>query len=120
MTGVELADGSRIPLETGLVAMGSHYFNEYLQGLALEWKGNNLITDGMCRTSHPRLFALGDLKEGINQVAIAVADGALAATAIWRDIRRAAPPRLWEAHLEPHQPEDQSSDSLPQPVRAAS
>jgi thioredoxin reductase (NADPH) len=99
MTGVELVDGSTIDLETGLVAMGSHYYNEYLQGLDLEWKGGNLVTDNMCRTSHPRIFALGDLKEGINQVSIAVSDGTLAATAIWREIRRAAPPRLWQDNL---------------------
>ncbi len=96
MTGVELTDGSTVELETGLVAMGSHYFNEYLRGLNLEWKGGNLVTDSMCRTSHPRIFALGDLKDGINQVSIAVADGTLAATAIWREIRRAAPARKWE------------------------
>lgn len=99
MTGVELADGSTVDLENGLVAMGSHYYNEYLKGLDLQWKGNNLITDSMCRTSHPRLFAVGDLKEGLNQVSIAVADGTLAATAIWRDIRRASPPRRWEENL---------------------
>jgi thioredoxin reductase (NADPH) len=99
MTGVELIDGSKVQLETGLIAMGSHYFNEYLQGIDLEWKGGNLITDSMCRTSHPRIFAIGDLKEGINQVSIAVADGTLAATAIWRDIRRASPPRRWEENL---------------------
>lgn len=99
MTGVELADGSTIDLETGLVAMGSHYYNEYLKGLDLEWKGGNLVTDSMCRTSHPRIFALGDLKEGLNQIAIAVADGTLAATGIWRDIRRAAPARKWSEHL---------------------
>ena len=101
MNGVELTDGTTIPLGTGLIAMGSHYQNHYLKGLDLEWKGGNLPTDGMCRTSHPRIFALGDLKEGINQVSIAVADGTLAATAIWREIRRAAPPRLWEEHLVP-------------------
>ncbi|MBD2021806.1 NAD(P)/FAD-dependent oxidoreductase [Leptolyngbya sp. FACHB-36] len=99
MTGVELVDGSTIDLETGLISMGSHYYNEYLKGLDLQWKGGNLVTDSMCRTSHPRIFALGDLKEGLNQVSIAVADGTSAATAIWRDIRRASPPRLWEAHL---------------------
>lgn len=99
MTGVELVDGSTINLETGLISMGSHYYNEYLKGLDLQWKGGNLVTDSMCRTSHPRIFALGDLKEGLNQVSIAVADGTSAATAIWRDIRRASPPRLWEAHL---------------------
>ena len=100
MTGVELADGSRVELETGLVAMGSHYYNEYLKGLDLEWQGNNLVTDDMCRTSHPRLFALGDLKVGLNQVSIAVADGTLAATGIWRDIRRASPPRRWEENVK--------------------
>jgi len=100
MTGVELADGSKVELETGLVAMGSHYHNEYLQGLDLEWQGNNLVTYDMCRTSHPRLFALGDLKVGINQVSIAVADGTLAATAIWRDIRRASEAPRWEEKIK--------------------
>ncbi|MEB3293766.1 MAG: NAD(P)/FAD-dependent oxidoreductase [Synechococcales bacterium] len=102
MTGVTLMDGTTIPLETGLVAMGSHYYNEYLKGIPeLTWQGQNLITDGMCRTTHPRIFALGDLKEGINQVAIAVADGTLAATAIWREIRRSAPARRWQENLLP-------------------
>jgi thioredoxin reductase (NADPH) len=100
MSGVELTDGSTVPLETGLVAMGSHFHNQYLKGMDLAWKGGNLVTDSMCRTSHPRIFALGDLKEGLNQVSIAVADGTLAATAIWREIRRASPPRLWEEHLK--------------------
>jgi thioredoxin reductase (NADPH) len=99
MNGVELVDGSTVKLETGLVAMGSHYHSEYLNGIELERKGGNIITDAMCRSSHPRIFAVGDLKEGINQVSIAVADGTLAATAIWRDIRRASPPRRWEQNL---------------------
>ena len=100
MSGVELVDGSTVPLETGLVAMGSHYHNEYLQGIDLEKNGKNLVTDSMCRTSHPRIFALGDLKDGLNQVSIAVADGTLAATAIWRDIRRASPARRWQQNIQ--------------------
>jgi thioredoxin reductase (NADPH) len=88
MTGVELADGSVVELDTGLVSMGSKYHADYLKGIELEYKGGNLVTDGMNRTSHPRIFAVGDLKVGINQVVIAAADGALAATQIWRDIRR--------------------------------
>ncbi|GAX44268.1 hypothetical protein NIES4075_52860 [Tolypothrix sp. NIES-4075] len=47
------------------------------------------VTDRMCRTSQPRVFAIGDLKVGLNQVVITAGDGALAATLIWRDIRRA-------------------------------
>ncbi|MDX2100469.1 MAG: NAD(P)/FAD-dependent oxidoreductase [Leptolyngbyaceae cyanobacterium bins.59] len=100
MTGVELVDGQTIDLQTGLVAMGSRYHNHYLKGLDLQWKGENLVTDPTtCRTSHPRIFAIGDLKEGLNQVSIAVADGTLAATTIWREIRRQSVPRLWQENL---------------------
>ena len=88
MTGVELADGSVVELDTGLVSMGSKYHADYLKNIDLEYQGGNLVTDKMSRTSHPRIFAVGDLKVGMNQVAIAAADGALAATQIWRDIRR--------------------------------
>jgi thioredoxin reductase (NADPH) len=113
MTGVELADGTTVALDTGLISMGSHYHDGYLQQLNLERKGRNLLTDSMCRTSHPRVFAVGDLKEGLNQVSIAVADGTLAATAIWRDIRRASPPRRWEDHLR-----ESISEPIHEPIGA--
>lgn len=88
MTGVELADGSVVELDAGLVSMGSNYHADYLKNIELDYQGGNLITDSMNRTSHPRIFAVGDLKVGMNQVVIAAADGALAATQIWREIRR--------------------------------
>ncbi|MEO1069847.1 MAG: NAD(P)/FAD-dependent oxidoreductase [Cyanobacteria bacterium J06638_6] len=88
MSGVELEDGAVVELDAGLVSMGSKYHADYLQGIELEYNGGNLVTDTMNRTSHPRIFAVGDLKVGMNQVAIAAADGAQAATQIWRDIRR--------------------------------
>jgi thioredoxin reductase (NADPH) len=99
MTGVQLKDGSVIELETGLISMGSRYHNAYLKEINLEMKGGNLVTDKMCRTSHPRILAIGDLKVGLNQVIIAAGDGALAATAIWREIRRAAGARPWVENL---------------------
>lgn len=88
MTGVKLADDSVVELDTGLVSMGSNYHADYLKTLDLEYQGGNLVTDKVNRTSHPRIFAVGDLKVGMNQVVIAAADGALAATQIWREIRR--------------------------------
>lgn len=88
MSGVELADGSVINLDAGLISMGSKYHADYLQNIDLDYEGGNLVTDSMNRTSHPRIFAVGDLKVGMNQVVIAAADGALSATQIWRDIRR--------------------------------
>lgn len=88
MSGVELTDGSAIDLDAGLISMGSKYHADYLQNLDLDYQGGNLVTDRMNRTSHSRIFAVGDLKVGMNQVVIAAADGALSATQIWRDIRR--------------------------------
>jgi thioredoxin reductase (NADPH) len=88
MSGIELIDGTIIKVETGLISMGSKYHNTYLENFDLERKGGNLITDKMCRTSHPRIFAIGDLKVGLNQVVIAAGDGALSATQIWRDLCR--------------------------------
>ena len=93
MSGVELKDGQVVELETGLISMGSQYHATYLDKFDLEKKGGNLVTDKMARTSHPRIFAIGDLKVGLNQVVVAAADGALAATQIWRDIRRSSPPK---------------------------
>lgn len=99
MTGVKLEDGSIIELETGLIAMGSQYHSTYLKGLNLEFQGGNLITDKNGRTSHPRIFAIGDLKVGLNQVVIAAGDGSLAATAIWKEIRNQVVPKPWLENL---------------------
>ena len=80
--------------------MGSIYYNHYLKGIdGLEWDGENLVTNEMAQTSHHRIFALGDLKKGLNQVSVAVADGTLAATQIWRNIRRTSQPRKWEKNI---------------------
>lgn len=98
--GIKLVDGTVVEATTGLVSMGSVYHNHYLKEIAgLEWDGENLVTNDMTQTTHNRIFALGDLKKGLNQVSIAVADGTLAATQIWRNIRRASPPRKWEENL---------------------
>jgi thioredoxin reductase (NADPH) len=100
MSGVELEDGTVVEATTGLINMGSIYHNHYLKNIpGLEWNDENLVTNDMAQTSHERIFALGDLKQGLNQVSIAVADGTLAATQIWRNIRRASTPRKWEENI---------------------
>ncbi|MEM9246300.1 MAG: NAD(P)/FAD-dependent oxidoreductase [Cyanobacteria bacterium P01_F01_bin.153] len=101
MSGVELEDGTVVEATTGLINMGSIYHNHYLKGIdGLEWDGENLVTHGLAQTSHDRIFAIGDLKQGLNQVSIAVADGTKAATQIWRNIRRASAPRKWEENIK--------------------
>ncbi len=99
MDGIEFTDGTKIAVDTGLISMGSKRYSAYLDHLDLKKDGQDLITDTECRTSHPRIFATGDLKKGLNQVSIAVADGTIAATTIWREIRRASPPRVWQENL---------------------
>ena len=107
LSGFLLKDGTRVEATTGLINMGSIYHSHYLKGIdGLEWDGENLVTNDMAQTSHSRIFALGDLKKGVNQVSIAVADGTLAATQIWRNIRRASPPRKWEENISPNTPEN--------------
>jgi thioredoxin reductase (NADPH) len=100
LSGVRLVDGTQVEATTGLINMGSVYHNHYLKGIeGLEWQGENLVANDMAQTSHPRIFALGDLKQGLNQVSVAVADGTLAATQIWRNIRRASASRKWEENI---------------------
>lgn len=100
MSGVELQDGTVVEATTGLINMGSIYHNQYLKGIeGLTWDGENLVTNTMGQTTHDRIFAVGDLKQGLNQVSVAVADGTLAATQIWRYIRRASAPRKWDENL---------------------
>jgi thioredoxin reductase (NADPH) len=99
MTGVKLEDDSIIELETGLISMGSQYHNTYLKGLNLQMKGGNLVADQTGRTSHPRIWAIGDLKVGLNQVVIAAGDGALAATTIWKEMRNQRGPQPWLENL---------------------
>jgi len=96
MDGIEFTDGVVLPVETGLIAMGAKRYSAYLEALNLKKDGQDILTDEERRTSHPRVFAVGDLKKGINQVAIAVGDGTIAATSIWREIRRARPARIWK------------------------
>lgn len=104
LAGVTLTDGTHIEATTGLISMGSIYHNHYLKGIPeLTWDGENLVTDEWTKTTHPRLFALGDLKKGLNQVSIAVADGTLAATKIWREIRSSRSPRKWVQNLPTEQ-----------------
>ena len=101
LSGIRLTDGTVVDASTGLISMGSIYHNQYLKGIdGLTWDGENLMTNDMCQTTHERVFAVGDLKKGLNQVTIAVADGTKAATQIWRTIRRASAPRKWEENVK--------------------
>lgn len=44
--------------------------------------GGNLVIDTRCQTTCPGLFAAGDVTSGLDQIVVAMAQGAVAATAI--------------------------------------
>jgi thioredoxin reductase (NADPH) len=68
---VELIDGRRRAIETGMFALGARYHADYLSGFDLMRERGYLVTDAQGRTSHPRIFAPGDLSLGINQAIVA-------------------------------------------------
>ena len=87
--GVAFTDGSTIDVDAGYVSMGSTYYNQAARDLSLELiDETRIVVDEVNRTSNPRVYAIGDLRPGGNQVAIAVGAGAVAGTDIWRQTRR--------------------------------
>jgi thioredoxin reductase (NADPH) len=71
-------------------ALGTKPANSLATGLgaALESDGR-LIVDDHGRTSIPGLYAVGDVVRGLNQIAVATAEAAIAATAIHNHLREA-------------------------------
>lgn len=69
----------------------------YLQRYLL----SSLIIDkGKARSFWMQELHIGDLKVGLNQVIVAASDGAMAATQIWRDIRRSKGAKRWEENVK--------------------
>lgn len=88
--------------ETQILAGGSRFDCLYLafgcemeSRLALRWGAEhdaegNLIVDAHQQTSLDRLYAVGDVVRGLNQIAVAVGEAAIAATDIHNRLRAAA------------------------------
>ena len=80
---VQTQDGARHPFDVLYMAMGVTPLN----GLALPLGAglddkDNLAVDSHCRTSVPGLYAIGDVVGGLDQLSVATAQGAIAATAV--------------------------------------
>ena len=98
----DVALGERVTVATGerdtafdclYLALGC----EMQSRLAVRWdaehdEDGNLIVDAHQRTSIDGLYAAGDVVKGLNQIAIATAEAAIAATDIHRRLREADPP----------------------------
>ena len=92
MTGVQLADGEVIAREGGFLRPRYATGLEYLQALAPETGAEGLlVVDAEGRTAVPGLYAAGDVTPpGPQQLIVAAGAGARTASAVHRDLLRAA------------------------------
>ena len=72
LEGVELENGTSIPLKGLFVAMGSAGGPELARKLGLPTEGNKISVDESMATMIPGLFAAGDCASKIQQASVAV------------------------------------------------
>ncbi len=86
--GVQLADGTELPLAGVFVALGVAGSTALARKLGAEVNGNRIVTDEHMMTTIPGLYAAGDCTGGLLQVAKAVYEGALAGTEAVKALRK--------------------------------
>lgn len=80
---VQLRDGSQHDFDVLYMAMGVAPRNQLAVALGARLDaGANVEVDSHCRTSVPKLYAVGDVVGGLDQLVTAAAQGAIAATAV--------------------------------------
>ena len=90
LTGVQFADGSRLDVDGLFVALGTADTNALARKLGLVLEKNYLAVDQTMHTNIPGVFAAGDCIGGLNQVATAVGEGAIAGMEALKFIRAKA------------------------------
>ncbi|HJC29897.1 MAG TPA: FAD-dependent oxidoreductase [Candidatus Dietzia intestinipullorum] len=82
LSGVRLADDRRIDLDAIFVAATGQPHLDFLTGIELETTdspmGRNLAVDAMGKTSHPRIYAVGNVANPGATVPVAMAAGSMA------------------------------------------
>ena len=87
LEAVILSDGRRISAEGLFVALGSAGGSDLAKKLGLALENNKIVVDRNMATALPGVFAAGDCIGGIQQVATAVAEGAVAGMSAIRFLR---------------------------------
>jgi thioredoxin reductase (NADPH) len=90
LTGIKFTDGSRLDLDGLFVALGTADTNALARKLGLVLEKNYLAVDKDMHTNIPGVFAAGDCIGGLNQVATAVGEGAIAGMEALKFIRALA------------------------------
>lgn len=89
---VTLHDGHIQQFDTLYVALGTSASTDVAAGLGVRLaEGGCIAVDAKQKTSIDRVYAIGDVTEGLDQIAVAMAQGAVAATAIHNDLPRTMP-----------------------------
>lgn len=88
VSGVQLVDGTELPLAGVFVAMGVAGSTALARKLGAEVNGNRIVTDEHMMTTILGLYAAGDCTGGLLQVAKAVYEGALAGTEAVKALRK--------------------------------
>ncbi len=88
VSGVQLDDGTELPLAGVFVALGVAGSTALARKLGAEVEGNRIVTDAQMMTTIPGLYAAGDCTGGLLQVAKAVYEGALAGTEAAKALRK--------------------------------
>lgn len=87
----ETATGTEetLPVTGVFIETGSIPVSEYTGGLVEMNDKGEIVTDKRCATSHPGIYAAGDVTDGLGkQIIIAAGEGARAAMAVSRDLKR--------------------------------
>ena len=85
---VRFQDGGELPADGCFIALGSASSADFAVKLGVQSEKSQLVTDENQQTNVPGVFAAGDCAQGINQVAVAVGQGAVAGLAAVRYVKQ--------------------------------
>ena len=84
---VTLENGQAHHFDTLYIALGTTARTDLAATLGVRLgKGGCVVVDAKQKTSIDRVYAIGDVTEGLDQIAFAMGQGAVAATAIHNDL----------------------------------
>lgn len=87
LESVTLQGGEKIPVEGLFVALGTAGSTALARKVGAFTEGNSIKVDENMATSLPGLYAAGDCRGGLLQIAKAVSDGAIAGTSLVKYLR---------------------------------
>lgn len=89
LTGIKLSTGKELNVEGIFVCIGQEPNYAYYQKLGLNTDDNGIIVDNNMKTSKNGIYAVGDaISKDLYQVVNAVAEGAVAATSLIKEIKK--------------------------------